>query len=178
MLTVQRWLWDAPRWVWSVIYVLPVLLVWVAVRLFSTAAVGAALFVVLAMVFGCLGATVGYAQQRTERRATGEVPVGRLEDVLAAAGRGPLPGDEDVRAAARRLVTHRRALVESKRVSALVLLSLLGLLLVALLLTRSPLWFLAAPSIATGTALYEQVVVRRRLRERQRALRPPSWQES
>ena len=173
VLKVERALWDRPRWLWALLYAGPLIVVWAVLATVTDVPAGAA--TAYTVIYAVLGATVGWGRQRDTRWATATVPPGRLDEVLAAARRGPVPDDEAVLAPARRLVTHRLELLRDWHAYSLVVLGLLALVLLGLALASGQWW---ASVLATAVAVngyYNLVLTPRRLRARRRLLRSPSW---
>lgn len=170
---VQALLWNAPRWVWcalaAVSYALGVAAIgWVRLSTHTIA------LAVLGLAIGTINGLRAHARHGRLRRAAAPVPVGRQAEVLRAAARGPVPGDEHVRAAARRVVTHRLSELRDAHGAAVVLLTTGTVLSLGLAVTKTP-WLLLGAAVVGGLLVDQTVYLPRRLRRRAQLLRSDTW---
>ncbi|MGY1855361.1 hypothetical protein [Modestobacter sp. SYSU DS0290] len=156
---MNAWLLRAP--LWQVCLVMAVLLApfliavfWVVRDMSPAATVSAG--VVTAAICGPMVGYVTWRQTREFLPDAGSAPEPDQVEAERAARRGPVPEDDDVRAAALRIVEHRLALLQVNRSSALVSAAVVPLVAVFLTVAVSPWWWIG---VVLGLALSALVLL-------------------
>ncbi len=166
---------DAPAWVVGLVTGLGFAVVNTLIRTLLTDDPWTDTVVVAGLTGVLFGAVMGPVLTRQQRRAwsaAGTASSAGLRAAARAAQRGPVPGDPELREAARRLALHQRDVLLRQRRWAAPLFSLLVALAVWLAVTGAPAYWLFAAGFAL-LAAWTSVVLPRRLARRADLLTAP-----